>query len=178
MNLIGPTLRDRLRKGTRTSQDALARARRSFDLPAAPALAQFLTAQYHALTVLRRAAPELQNAIDCELDLLAQDFADLGTAPPRRKLTPPKAQDVYGRGFAWHSQKVALRMAARTLDDASHLPRRFLEQPHDMAGWRSLCDDLEQRPGYDPIGDAALKSANDWLALFEAIHLKSARAKP
>lgn len=177
MSFTGPSLRDRLRTGTRTSQDALERARRHFDLNAPPAFARFLCAQHQALTVLRGGAPELQDALDAGLDLLAQDFADLGLTPPARKLTAPQTGDAHGRGYVWHSQKIGLRMIARNLEETSDLPRRFLDQPRDMTAWRSLCDRLEQMPGYGPEGDGALTAANDWLALFETIHLEHARAK-
>lgn len=175
MSFTGPSLRDRLRTGTRTSQDALDRARRRFDLNKPSAFSRFLAAQHEAMTVLRGISPELRRALDASLDLLAKDLADLGVDPPPRRISAPKARDALGRGYVWHSQKIGLRMVARSLDPASGAPRRFLDAPRDMTAWRSLCDELEQVPGYGSDGDDALSAANDWLALFETIHLEYAR---
>ena len=66
-------------------------------------------------------------------------------------------------------------MLVRRLPEDASVATRFLTAPRDTAGWRTLCAALEAMPGYGPEGDTALAAANDWLALFETIHLERAR---
>ena len=178
MSFSGPSLRDRLRAGTRAAQDALDRAQRRVDLTGTAGLRGFLMAQRDALTALHGAAPELRDGLAPALRDLTADLADLGVEAPPTVPPAPRIDDARGRGYVWHSQRLALRMLARKIPESETLPRRFLTAPRDAQAWRALCDDLETMPGYGPEGDAALAAANDWLARIESMHLERERSAP
>ncbi|WP_139176590.1 biliverdin-producing heme oxygenase [Jannaschia faecimaris] len=138
-------------------------------------LAAFLAAQRDALSVLRDSAVELVDALDKACADIEADLSELGRDKQVRTSPTPRVDDAEGRGYVWHSQQLGMRMLARRLSDTSGPAMRFLTTSRDTEAWRALCDTLEQIPGYGPKGEAALSSANDWLALFETIHLEHAR---
>ncbi len=171
MNYFGPSLRDRLRRGTRLAQDSLERAQLRLDLERPEALAAFLRAQRKAATSLIVAAPELADDLKLALERLD---ADLG---PCRVKAPagPAADDALGRGYVWHTQQMALQLRARRLPDAVVEGSAYLSAPRDAAAWREHCAVLESTPGHGAEAELSLRVANDWFALWESIHLSQAR---
>ncbi|WP_179379036.1 heme oxygenase-like domain-containing protein [Jannaschia marina] len=175
MEFTGPSLRDRLRVGTRLSQDALERAQKRFDLTRTEGYAGFLGAQRDTLRAMQAAGGELADAIEAALGDLDADLAEVGPALPSRKVAPPRVDDPRGRGYVWHSQQLHLRMLARRIPEGAQTATRYLSRGRDSAAWRALCDDLEAVPGYGAEAERALIAANDWLALGETIHLGYAK---
>lgn len=168
MILTEPTLRDRLRTGTRTAQDALDRVQRSFSLSDSDALLRFLLSQSDVVATLRAADDDLRPALDEAAERLADDLRMFGITAAPKVWPRPRTDDAFARGYVWHSQRMALRMMARNLpDDGS--AQAYLTAPRDVAAWRALCEVLEDTPGYGAAGDVTLQAANDWLALHETI---------
>lgn len=177
MDFAGPSLRDRLRAGTRTAQEALERAQRPFDLSEPNGQRGFLAAQRDALAVLLKSAPELKAPLTIACANLTEDLAELGHEAEITSFPKPRADHTHGRGYVWHSQQLTLRMLARKMPEGTMRGTRFLTAKRDAAAWRTLCDVLETQPGYGTQGDAALVAANNWLALFETIYLDHARGR-
>lgn len=175
MDFSGPSLRERLRVGTRTAQDALERAQRGFDLRERSGQRAFLAAQRDALSVMEPVAPELRTELATACADLTADLAELGHEAPVGSFPRPRTDHPHARGYVWHSLQLTLRMKARHLPEGTVLGTRFVTAPRDAQAWRVLCDVLEELPGYGAEGDAVLRAANDWLALFETIHLEHAR---
>ena len=174
MDFSGPSLRDRFRTGTRAAQDALERAHRQYDLTDPAQYTRFLLAQAEGLHTLQRAAPEMAQALTPPMERLTADLDTLGQTAATGQYRPPAGDDAQARGYIWHNQQLTLRMLTRDLPDDGR-PRAYLSGPRDTGAWRALCETLEQLPGYGAGTDAALAAANDWLALFETIHLTHAR---
>ena len=176
MEFVGPSLRDRLRTGTRLSQDSLERAQRSFDLEVADDMTAFLAAQRDAVVTLQGCAPDLERALEEAYDRLDADLADRAGAARPKAYPKPRVDHPFACGYVWHSQQLSLRMTCRRLPEAATAGIRFLAAPRDAEAWRALCDALERTPGYDADADRAVMAANDRLALLETIHLDHARA--
>lgn len=175
MNYLGPSLRDRLRTGTRLSQDALEHAQGRFDLLLPESRAAFFAAQRIASDALRIRAPELAPDIEAAIVLLDEDLLKSGYDMLAATPSGPRDDDEMARGYVWHSQQVSLRMRARRLPAEITAGSLFLSAPRDPAPWRRLCAHLEAAPGHGAAADTALNAANDWFALWESIHLTQAR---
>ncbi|CTQ49824.1 biliverdin-producing heme oxygenase [Jannaschia donghaensis] len=176
MSFTGPSLRDRLRTGTRLAQDGVERAQRRFDFARPGHIGAFLAAQRDAVVTLRGVASELEDALQAACDRLDADLAELGHGPGPKTYPAPRSDHRVACGFVWHSQQLALRTMTRRLPDAATRGLRFLTHPRNVSAWRVLCDELERTPGYEGDATLAVTATNDRLALLETIHMDHARA--
>lgn len=172
--MIVVTLRERLRLDTRTSNEAVDRAYRPFDLTTARGLGGFLAAQRIAAASLAQVAdgPEsLADDLAATLDDIDADLGVLGRAVPDLLLPRPVADHPIARSYVWYGSRLGMKMLARRWDRATDpavvAAGAFVARLAERPDWRPVAEALDALSGRGRVADAATRATRDWFAVLE-----------
>ncbi|MFO1014886.1 MAG: biliverdin-producing heme oxygenase [Caulobacteraceae bacterium] len=154
----------RLREGTASSHASVDKAFSAFDMTARDGYGGFLLAMGRVLPGAERA---VEGLVEARADGLFSDLEALGLARPHSvAFSPMTGAAAWGAAYVLEGSRLGAKVLERRV--SADLPRTFLSQGHAGGGWAAFRARLNQAADGEAWIMAALASARDVFAAFEA----------